>query len=196
MGLPRLPHRHELLRVRHDALMFTSKERDSETGLDWFEARYFSGSQGRFTSPDQPFADQDSSNPQSWNLYSYGRNNPLRYNDPTGRCSQAAGGYTDEGKSLFPGPCANGTIGETPKNNPNSTTVNDFEPPSPLLLAVAQGAQRAERPVNFIGALTGGVMVVGAVGVGVGAFRTQQPGYHPPAAQRLAADARCDARGA
>ena len=149
---------------------FTAKERDSETGLDYFLARYFSGAQGRFTSPDQPFNDQDASDPQSWNLFSYGRNNPLRYNDPTGRCSQAAGGYTDEGKSLFPGPCANGTIGETPKNNPNSTTVNDFEPPSPLLLAVAQGAQRAERPVNFVGALTGGVMVAGAVGVGVGAI--------------------------
>ncbi|WP_228486485.1 RHS repeat-associated core domain-containing protein [Paludibaculum fermentans] len=63
----------------------TGKERDAETGLDYFGARYFSGAQGRFTSPDLPFADQNSADPQSWNLYSYARNNPLRYMDPTGR---------------------------------------------------------------------------------------------------------------
>ena len=31
---------------------FTSKERDSESGLDYFLARYYSGAQGRFTSVD------------------------------------------------------------------------------------------------------------------------------------------------
>jgi hypothetical protein len=43
-----------------------------------------SAAQGRFTSPDEPFADQDPADPQSWNLYAYGRNNPLRYVDPSG----------------------------------------------------------------------------------------------------------------
>jgi len=62
----------------------TGKERDGETGLDYFGARYFGSSQGRFTSPDAPFADQHPGDPQSWNLYSYGRNNPLLYVDPTG----------------------------------------------------------------------------------------------------------------
>jgi RHS repeat-associated protein len=103
-------------------LEFTSKERDAETGLDNFLARYFSSAQGRFTSPDEPFADQDEDNPQSWNLYAYGRNNPLRNIDPTGRCSQGAGGYTDEGSGLFPGPCSGGQIGEQKAGN-NSTTV-------------------------------------------------------------------------
>src|SRR5688572_2967882 len=32
---------------------FTSKERDIETGLDYFLARYYSSAQGRFTSPDE-----------------------------------------------------------------------------------------------------------------------------------------------
>lgn len=31
---------------------FTGKERDQETGLDYFGARYVSGAQGRCTSPD------------------------------------------------------------------------------------------------------------------------------------------------
>jgi len=39
---------------------------------------------GRWLSPDRPFADQHTSNPQSWNLYEYGRNNPLRNVDPNG----------------------------------------------------------------------------------------------------------------
>lgn len=67
------------------SLEFTSKERDSETGLDWFATRYFSFAQGRFTSPDQPFAGQHADDPQSWNMYAYVRNNPLRYTDPDGR---------------------------------------------------------------------------------------------------------------
>ena len=63
----------------------TGKERDGETGLDYFGARYFSGAQGRFTSPDAPFADQFVEDPQSWNLYAYVRNNPVVLTDPDGR---------------------------------------------------------------------------------------------------------------
>ena len=70
------------------AQKFTGKERDTESRLDYFGARYFSGAGGRFTSADAPFADQHVENPQSWNLYVYSRNNPLRFIDPTGRCVQ------------------------------------------------------------------------------------------------------------
>jgi RHS repeat-associated protein len=64
---------------------FTSKERDAETGLDFFLARYYSGAQGRFTSVDPviitPGRMRD---PQQLNRYSYVRNNPLKYIDPDG----------------------------------------------------------------------------------------------------------------
>jgi RHS repeat-associated protein len=63
---------------------FTSKERDIETGLDYFLARYYSSTQGRFTSADEPLADQNEDDPQSWNLYPYVGNNPLRFTDPFG----------------------------------------------------------------------------------------------------------------
>jgi len=65
---------------------FTSKERDAETGLDYFGARYFSGAQGRFTSPD-PITGTALHviNPQRWNMYAYVLNNPLAFVDPDGR---------------------------------------------------------------------------------------------------------------
>jgi RHS repeat-associated protein len=63
---------------------FTAKERDAETGLDYFDARYFSGAQGRFTSVDPDNAGASVSDPQSWNAYGYVRNNPLTFVDPFG----------------------------------------------------------------------------------------------------------------
>ena len=79
---------------------FTQKERDAETGLDYFLARYYSPSMGRFTSPDEfkggpeelfeevdphdPLFYADTGAPQSLNKYHYCLNNPLRYVDPDG----------------------------------------------------------------------------------------------------------------
>jgi RHS repeat-associated protein len=63
---------------------FTGKERDAETGLDYFGARYFSGVQGRFTSADPTLLSVNAYNPQSWNRYSYVLNNPLKFIDPLG----------------------------------------------------------------------------------------------------------------
>jgi RHS repeat-associated protein len=67
-------------------LFFTGKERDSESGLDNFEARYLGSSMGRFMSADPEnlsgLINQD--DPQAWNGYAYVRNNPLVYTDPGG----------------------------------------------------------------------------------------------------------------
>lgn len=78
----------------HLACHFTGKERDSESGNDYFGARYYASTMGRFMSPDWsaklepvPYAKLD--NPQSLNLYSYMLNNPLSGVDPDGHCSTA-----------------------------------------------------------------------------------------------------------
>jgi RHS repeat-associated protein len=71
---------------------FTGKERDAETGLDFFGARYMSSAQGRFTSPDyggplsapDPVPWADFENPQTLNLYSYGHNSPMSNVDDDG----------------------------------------------------------------------------------------------------------------
>ena len=68
---------------------FTGKERDSESGLDMFGARYYGSSLGRFTTPDWsakaigiPYA--DFADPQTLNLYGYVRNSPLKSADTDG----------------------------------------------------------------------------------------------------------------
>ena len=70
----------------------TAKERDAESGLDDFDARYYSSSVGRFMTPDwsaspSPVPYASLPYPQSLNLYSYVQNNPLKSTDPTGHCT-------------------------------------------------------------------------------------------------------------
>jgi RHS repeat-associated protein len=70
---------------------FTGKERDSETGLDYFGARYYSNGLGRFITPDWsatpvPVPYADLTDPQSLNQYSYVRNLPTTKADPDGHC--------------------------------------------------------------------------------------------------------------
>jgi RHS repeat-associated protein len=65
-------------------LHFTGKERDAESGLDNFGARYNSSSMGRFMSSDPGNAGLVNADPQSWNAYAYVRNNPVNLTDPTG----------------------------------------------------------------------------------------------------------------
>ena len=79
-------------------LEFTGKERDAESGLDYFSARYYGSSMGRFTSPDplpwihwqngnrddQQRFESYIANPQNFNMYAYVLNNPLNKTDPTG----------------------------------------------------------------------------------------------------------------
>jgi RHS repeat-associated protein len=93
---------YSLAQSQQPRQQFTGKERDSETGLDYFDARYYGSVYGRFTSPDEftggpdelyDFADNAGDNPllyaekgepQSLNKYQYCYNNPLVHTDIDG----------------------------------------------------------------------------------------------------------------
>ncbi len=75
---------------------FTGYQRDTESGLDYAQARYMSSMQGRFMSVDPENAGADPEDPHSWNGYAYARSNPGLFTDPDGRkylvCPPGGGG--------------------------------------------------------------------------------------------------------
>jgi RHS repeat-associated protein len=72
--------------TENDPLHFTGKERDSETGNDYFGARYYASNTGRMMTTDPHSGTAlHKLNPQRWNMYAYALNNPLSFTDPTGK---------------------------------------------------------------------------------------------------------------
>jgi RHS repeat-associated protein len=112
---------------------FTGKQRDYETNLDYFGARYFGGGNnlGRFMTPD-PFGGS-LSDPQTLNRYAYVRNNPTTLTDPAG-LSASFGGCTLNGATV---PCGiafgavnSGSAVQCPDNNCNgvmATAVGTYQ---------------------------------------------------------------------
>jgi len=113
--------------------LFTGKERDSESGLDMFGARYYGSSLGRFMTPDWaakpitvPYA--NFGNPQSLNLYSYVTNNPLTLLDDDGHDIIYAAGLQnaqlvkDSVQAILANPNTSANLsGYVGPNNPNLT---------------------------------------------------------------------------
>ncbi len=95
-------------------LYFTGKERDTESGNDYFLARYYSSNMGgRFLTPDWsknpqgvPYANY--TNPQTLNLYAYVGDNPLSLADADGHCTDTTNA-----------PCE---LAEAAKKNSNAET--------------------------------------------------------------------------
>jgi RHS repeat-associated protein len=75
----------------------TGKERDNESGLDYFGYRHYSSTMGHWMTPDLTgLAYADLTNPQSLNLYSYVLNNPLKFTDPNGLYCAWEDGTSDD----------------------------------------------------------------------------------------------------
>ena len=110
---------------------FTGQERDTETNLDKFEARYFSSTMGRFMIPDWdakpvtvPYA--HFGNPQSLNLYVYVSNNPLTFADPDGHDTG------DDKPHAAPGAgCQDNMDCESKAGQTGSAPDNKTKPPQP-----------------------------------------------------------------
>jgi RHS repeat-associated protein len=85
--------------------IFTGKERDAESGNDYFGARYYASTMGRFMSPDwsakvQPVPYAKLGDPQSLNLYVYVLNNPLSHVTQMGTLARRAIGVATHGTRL------------------------------------------------------------------------------------------------
>ena len=109
---------------------FTGQERDTETGMDFFQARYYGSALGRFTSPDPWNAGADPMNPQSWNMYAYVNNNPLNSTDPSGMtCVDLTNGDGDafQGDNGDGQGCA--AAGVSPSNEQQRSNGQDIQNP-------------------------------------------------------------------
>jgi RHS repeat-associated protein len=73
---------------------FTGEVRDTETLNDFFNARYYTAPLMRFLSSDPRNAGADPTDPQTWNGYSYVRNDPPNSVDPSGACDVLVNGVT------------------------------------------------------------------------------------------------------
>ncbi|QOY86918.1 RHS repeat-associated core domain-containing protein [Paludibaculum fermentans] len=165
-------------------VLFTGKERDAETSLDYFGARYYSSAQGRFTSPDEfpggivdPFTDQQASqpgplpyaditDPQTLNKYGYVRNNPLRYTDPDGHDWQDAVEFV---AGVGRGVAASesfGAVGAPSESDSMSSRIGQ---------AVGTGVVGVVGAIASVGGITGGVLTaptgVGALAGGAVALK-------------------------
>ncbi len=125
---------------------FTQKERDAETGFNYFGARYYSNAFGRFMSVDPiKLTFVRLHDPQRINLYGYCRQNPLKYFDPDGEdvvpanAQSAAQLKADLDKNLTANEAANikVTAGQNITIiNPNAIDISKASPAYAYLLDV------------------------------------------------------------
>jgi RHS repeat-associated protein len=98
-----------------DSWSFATYWRDSATGLDYANRRFYSNQIGRFMSPDPYRGSAHGGNPQSWNRYGYVLGDPVNGNDPSGldpledQCSSDDGGCDGDSASGGPNSGGNGT---------------------------------------------------------------------------------------
>lgn len=104
---------------------FTGVERDAESGLDYFGARYYASSVGRFTGPDPLHASGVITDPQTWNRYAYVSNNPFKYVDIGGLLKRKKDGALDYKKKATGTLSHDGAPGVTWKGEGGTIKTDD-----------------------------------------------------------------------
>jgi RHS repeat-associated protein len=78
------PYGEEITSTNNDTYKFAQTYRDSDSGLDYANARYYANGIGRFLTPDPMGANLTAEAPQGWNSYSYAAGDPANGVDPSG----------------------------------------------------------------------------------------------------------------
>jgi len=93
------PYGEEITSTASDRTKFGTYNRDSYTGFDYADQRFYASSYGRFHTPDRNGVGVNLGNSGSWNRYAYVVGDPVNRNDPTGRddCPEEEGGPEDPG---------------------------------------------------------------------------------------------------
>ncbi len=129
----------------NDQVKFATYTRDSATGNDYADQRYYTSTLGRFMTPDRVRG--RATNPQSWDRYAYGSSDPVGLNDPTGLFPPpmyetpdpfsdpsgdygGGGGYCDPSDASCNDPCV-GADGFTPSPSP-FCQIEGASPPEPV----------------------------------------------------------------
>ena len=113
----------------------TGKERDAESGNDYFGARYYASSVGRFMSPDwsakvEPVPYSKLDDPQSLNLYAYVGNNPLSRVDPDGHQDNSCKANPGLCKAILDSVTSGGSIQDGYQSWKDQKKIKD-KPPTP-----------------------------------------------------------------
>ncbi len=85
----------------NDQVKFATYTRDSATGNDYADQRYYTSVLGRFMTPDPYAGSGGPTDPGSWNRYTYTSGDPINRVDPTGREFFEDPGYCDVGDGLL-----------------------------------------------------------------------------------------------
>lgn len=166
-----------------NSAFITSYERDTESDLDFAQARYYSSKLGRFYSVDPENAGASEDDPQSWNGYAYGRNNPVLYSDPDGleykvcnnegQCWTHDDGDFKKGQKGFPGIYQetgrdgyydSGIIKDSDGNKIGTYERTSIDRDYQFVYGVAE---QSVRKAKVVGGLAAGAAVIGAcIGTG------------------------------
>ena len=164
-----LPYGEQIAGGSFTTHKFTGYDRDSVSGLDYANARYYNSGLGRFMSVDR--ASGDITTPQSLNRYAYVGNNPLNATDPSGLVCQSLDGGDCGGIGIIgwdwgggdgggdgpvghPGPLESGPMGTSP-NPPNGTLTSD-DPFSGETNGIPNGLQVPSLGLPGLGCTYGG----------------------------------------
>ena len=114
-----MPYGEETSSTANDRVKFATYTRDSFTGLDYADQRFYASSYGRFSTPDPYQAAAKGANdlntPISWNRYGYVLGDPINGYDPQGLFTQAwqPVAWCGDGQTLYNGACVTMFYGPT-----------------------------------------------------------------------------------